>query len=771
MKTITKKVSLFFLSIVAMFCVAFSFVCMKTKKVFADTYTKSADHTEMGITCGYNDLISFDVYPTGEDRTLNFCIIQNWGAYRGYYTVTLANGEMSTNNGAFVTEKADGGYTVAVLLNKGGNNQATAESQFNCFYMTTGNSGSTNYYVTNFQVVAKNVTDYQYFKTGVGPTDTTKDYTGKAGLSFIYKMADPTKKLTIGMGNSGTYYGYFDLNGAPTVAKAYDGVYLQKLENGYVKATGFFDQVKRANSATKADPIGVVNPFNRIYVHASWTTGAGFYYGMEAFDAYYSVNVENGTKNTTMEYIPSNESVTVTANEPEMGYVFDSWKENEEIVSTDATYSFTPTKDVVLTATYKKEAVQGAFKMKTGASVRLNEPYGIRFACGIHESVYDETAVYGMIIIPNDYVEYFGLENAYVETLTAKNVAFRNFICTPVKDGDNYFIQASLTNILAVNLERDFIGIAYVLKDGVYTYAESNNNVRSIAYVAEKAIEDTPTFESYTSEQKSYLKSMLGYTSNIDLPNDGSYFMDTKASKDQVIEFTFRKNTSGNIKFALLDNNDWDTGYYGYYTIDSSNMSKDIGVQVIPVGNDWTYVANENDNITAEWYKVVIDIQSLTKYFGNVSGYEGFDTLYFPSKQQGVQFDIKNVIIRDRTLQDGTYYSKCNNCSTVEDYTFTTIDVTGKTQCVFYVKQAGNVGGNEFRIYLKGADNAYVTINTSTKTTNVAYVSVTEVVEDEYVGWLKVTYDFNAKVPTGNITGFYTRYSKGEFFVGGFKAE
>ena len=174
-----------------------------------------------------------------------------------------------------------------------------------------------------------------------------------------------------------------------------------------------------------------------------------------------------------------------------------------------------------------------------GASVRFNEPTGIRFGARLGVDAYDEptdgadtgiSVSYGVAIFPVNLLDYCGIDYAeynpaldYVSLITVKGAAYFDYmekqekpvvyetesVPVPVYAEDDvektnplyYEVYGSIGNVLYDNLSRDFFGIAYKKTttsegDGVtveYRYASFENgiNVRSVAYVASAAYEDT----------------------------------------------------------------------------------------------------------------------------------------------------------------------------------------------------------------------------------------------------------------------------------------
>lgn len=189
-------------------------------------------------------------------------------------------------------------------------------------------------------------------------------------------------------------------------------------------------------------------------------------------------------------------------------------------------------------AVAEEPVVDDTFAMM-GASVRLNEPTGIRFGARLGVGAYMEptdgadtgTSVsYGVAIFPVNLLEYCGIDYAeynpnldYVSAITVKGAKYFEYLETqgetvvyetesvPVPvyaPGDKekttplcYEVYGSIGDLLYDNLARDFFGIAYQKTttsegDGVkvsYRYASFENgiNVRSAAYVASAAYADT----------------------------------------------------------------------------------------------------------------------------------------------------------------------------------------------------------------------------------------------------------------------------------------
>ena len=141
-------------------------------------------------------------------------------------------------------------------------------------------------------------------------------------------------------------------------------------------------------------------------------------------------------------------------------------------------------------------------QMYSGAAVRFDNPTGIRFSAilsneYLKELKGDGEATFGIIIAPTDYVEAVGeFTIAALNTLELEYA----YVIIPAQqiysggEADGYYeFRCALGDLNDYNYDRNFSAIAYVEVDGVYYYSAYNaeDNSRSIAYVAQKAYEDT----------------------------------------------------------------------------------------------------------------------------------------------------------------------------------------------------------------------------------------------------------------------------------------
>lgn len=125
------------------------------------------------------------------------------------------------------------------------------------------------------------------------------------------------------------------------------------------------------------------------------------------------------------------------------------------------------------------------FTMIDGAYIRLTEgTTGLRFAARL--ATVDTEAKYGFVIVPKSYLTKNNITEDYIPRLIdiygENNLIITT--CNPINGneinaGPHYVIYSSITNVLYKNMNLDFVGIGYCLKDGEYTYA-SFSDIESV---------------------------------------------------------------------------------------------------------------------------------------------------------------------------------------------------------------------------------------------------------------------------------------------------
>lgn len=165
--------------------------------------------------------------------------------------------------------------------------------------------------------------------------------------------------------------------------------------------------------------------------------------------------------------------------------------------------------------------------MKNGASVRTNaDQSGLRFTALMDKADYAalsalEGVTFGMLICPYDYIEVFG-------PLTAESVFGENAVYAAESGGEGVRIMCvtapamveedertmafngAIVNLLTENIDREFFGVGFVSltdESGTrYKFAAENDNRRSAAYVAQRALSSG---DSYSEEQRAVFRGYM----------------------------------------------------------------------------------------------------------------------------------------------------------------------------------------------------------------------------------------------------------------------
>ena len=193
-------------------------------------------------------------------------------------------------------------------------------------------------------------------------------------------------------------------------------------------------------------------------------------------------------------------------------------------------------------------------KMMDGASVRLNNPTGLRFTAVLSVDYLNliksanegKTVRYGILITPTDYIATAG-DIFTVDALDSLSYTTKYILGYADKlmsggDADGYYeFSAVLSNVQDYNYERPFSAIAFIAVDNgdgtvTYYYSEYNEDVnsRTIAEVAQAAYNDTSktqneqyqyeisanagVYSPYTETQRNLLPAFYGkVASNVNL--------------------------------------------------------------------------------------------------------------------------------------------------------------------------------------------------------------------------------------------------------------
>ena len=287
----------------------------------------------------------------------------------------------------------------------------------------------------------------------------TVQYSGSSSHGFVDSIGDGWYRLTIELDNMGVSTGH---DGTETISQVYlrdftadtsvdfygintsvDATYYTvSLVGAGTGSTGagtcLVGRSVTVTPGTKADA-----EFSewrmggeRVSTNSSYTfTPSGDVTLVAVFIDYYTVTVNNGTGGDS--YL-SGEDATVVANDPASGYYFLYWKDGDnEIVSTDVSYTFTVMGDVELTANYR--AYDGDY-YDASSTLRLNVPASKAYAAVSFEykfSTSNGASVKFKITGGGEEGEYYG---SYY--LSANGISGAGISTTNLADG---YIRVSMT--------------------------------------------------------------------------------------------------------------------------------------------------------------------------------------------------------------------------------------------------------------------------------------------------------------------------------------
>ena len=171
-------------------------------------------------------------------------------------------------------------------------------------------------------------------------------------------------------------------------------------------------------------------------------------------------------------------------------------------------------------------AAENLFEMTLGGSIRIAEPYGLRFQVKMSADVKDKAEKIGMLIFPADYLVSDGTEDDVyyesVETLAATTVSSHRIdldLTDKLYEKDGYWHgNGAIVNIKEKNMAREFVGIAYYEVDGTTTWADTSkiaDTTRSASQVA--LLTHADKTNSYSEETEELLLTYMDYLKATDV--------------------------------------------------------------------------------------------------------------------------------------------------------------------------------------------------------------------------------------------------------------
>ena len=286
----------------------------------------------------------------------------------------------------------------------------------------------------------------------------------------------------------------------------------------------------------------------------------------------------------------------------------------------------------VSAATQTKTIDEVTLLMDEGAAVRKDTPTGLRYRSLLSVEDYNaleanketyQRITYGMLIAPTDYLVEYGALNA--ETVFGENPIYgwtddadvahggdveiinvsRNQMTDYVDENGNSWknFMGVIYNLKGTNYHREFVGVGYIEavdKEGNshYQFAAENDNVRSVAYVAQKALLASETDSNNTLQgfvKHSYLNEIISQTTNamevrpVDYSTGiGSFtasagsmyvYLDKDAIADygaeyDYMELTVRSSNAAEFRIFTVNSSDQENAAYVYNTLTSVQTHK-----------------------------------------------------------------------------------------------------------------------------------------------------------------------------------------------------
>lgn len=323
--------------------------------------------------------------------------------------------------------------------------------------------------------------------------------------------------------------------------------------------------------------------------------------------------------------------------------------------------------------------------MELGASTRLAETAedaGIRYEMHVDTAVYNELTkenseyedvVFGMLVAPYEtYYSVYSFDNqenllkyytwegdtrenvsshAKIINMTATDLA--EYVPTEQTTNGYYYLRASVVDMKNANLLTEYIGIGYIkyTKDGTTTYvfAEQNDNVRSMTYVFQKAV-DAGKAQEDSTVGKFFLSDDI---KNTDTTYSVEYYFEQGDGTFKLDESKTEKTTAkinATATFTATENK------FSGYEFDSENSN-----------NVTTGKVYANGKLTLKAYYKMTEITSSNA--GIVSALDGDGMLDLSDMQQGLtvkvtQFIDVNGTVTNTNTQETSEYTEHIDIST-----------------------------------------------------------------------------------------------------------
>ncbi len=317
---------------------------------------------------------------------------------------------------------------------------------------------------------------------------------------------------------------------------------------------------------------------------------------------------------------------------------------NIDMGGVEARYIAIAVSDIVYNAheaIISEVTVNGGALKKTlvdGASVRMDDPTGIRFTGTVARSYYDrlvkdygeDNVKLGMLITPTEYLENVDefTKEAFDNWSFAKTKYIEIDADTILADGnDSYRINCALVNIKTDNVQREFSARLYIKvtsgdeTEYIYSGYGKSSNSRSVSYVASVALADVRDKADSTYKNAVTVHGETKYSPYDENQRAMLETFSVKASSITVMTYNIKAYGEGDFWDKITGN---ETGWDGRDPV----YALETIIEMMP---DVVGLQEDDSNLYGEYSKVS-GLSAYTRFNSNANGNEGNEILVNTAK-------------------------------------------------------------------------------------------------------------------------------------------
>ena len=202
-----------------------------------------------------------------------------------------------------------------------------------------------------------------------------------------------------------------------------------------------------------------------------------------------------------------------------------------------------------------------------GASVRLDDPTGLRFETSVDREMLEQlrrfgTVTVGTLVIPTDLI---GEREFTIAGVGEEALNFETTLENASADGDSYTFYASVVNLLDQNYTRKFSAVSYVkivTEDRtavVYTAYEEARNARSVYEVAYAAYAEGGYSPEQTAVIRSFIDRVVVLDRDLEIANNSASYDSpfTVSYEDGILTIT----DAADVAVVLIDGVSYTRGF------------------------------------------------------------------------------------------------------------------------------------------------------------------------------------------------------------------